>query len=111
MSLDPELPARRDGRDHTTMPDLELRLIDPERNRFRLYGMTECRSLFGELCLVLTWGRIGHRLRTRTETFVDSSVLERRRRVLIARRHRNGYRLHGPRIEEGIRTAPKARRA
>jgi hypothetical protein len=30
--------------------DLELRLVDPAKNRFRLYGLTVCRTLFGELC-------------------------------------------------------------
>lgn len=71
--------------------DHELRLIDPARNRFRLYGMTESRTLFGEACLVIAWGRIGHRLRVRTELFDDARALERRRLALLARRRRHGY--------------------
>ncbi len=71
--------------------NIELRLIEPAKNRFRLYGMTECRTLFGEACLVIAYGRIGHRLRRREETFTDEPALGRRRRALLARRRRHGY--------------------
>jgi predicted DNA-binding WGR domain protein len=71
--------------------DLELRLVDPAKNRFRLYGMTEARTLFGEPCLLIAWGRIGRKLRRRTETFDDRELLERRWRALVARRRRHGY--------------------
>jgi predicted DNA-binding WGR domain protein len=76
--------------------DVELRLIDPERNRFRLYGLTECLTLFGELCLVVVWGRIGRPLRRRSETFADRRALERRRNALLARRRRRGYAITSP---------------
>jgi predicted DNA-binding WGR domain protein len=83
------------------MTDIELRMVDPARNRFRLYGPTECRTLFGEPCLVIGWGRIGHRLRSRTEVFADRDLLEHRRNALLARRRRNGYAsLASPRITE-----------
>jgi predicted DNA-binding WGR domain protein len=71
--------------------DIELRLVDPKANRFRVYGITETRTLFGEACLVLAWGRIGHALKRRTEVFTDGVALERRRRELLARRRRRGY--------------------
>jgi predicted DNA-binding WGR domain protein len=72
--------------------DVELRLVDPSRNRFRIYGLTECRTLFGELCLRIVWGRIGNRrLRERSETFPDRPSLVRRRRELLGRRERHGY--------------------
>lgn len=72
--------------------DLELRLVDPAKNRFRLYGLTVCRTLFGELCLRIVWGRIGTRaLRERSEVFRDEGSLERRRRELLVRRRRHGY--------------------
>jgi predicted DNA-binding WGR domain protein len=80
----------------SALDDVELRLIDPDRNRFRLYGMTECLTLFGELCLVIAWGRIGQPLRRRSEMFVDRDALERRRDALLARRRRNGYRVASP---------------
>jgi predicted DNA-binding WGR domain protein len=75
-------------------PDIELRLVDPKKNRFRLYGVTECRTLFGELCLRIVWGRIGHRkLRERSEVFGGEGELEARRSELLARRRQHGYRV------------------
>ena len=72
--------------------DMELRLVDPAKNRYRLYGLTVCRTLFGEWCLRIVWGRIGHRrLRERSEMFRDENALERRRRELLLRRQRRGY--------------------
>jgi hypothetical protein len=38
---------------------LELRSIDPGRRRFRRYRISESRTLFGEPCLIIEWGRIG----------------------------------------------------
>jgi predicted DNA-binding WGR domain protein len=73
------------------MTDVELRLVDRPRNRFRLYGMTESRTLFGEACLEIAWGRIGGPLRRRLETFQSGEELARRRHVLLLRRHRHGY--------------------
>jgi predicted DNA-binding WGR domain protein len=71
--------------------DIELRLVDPQANRFRVYGISETRTLFGEACLVLAWGRIGHALKQRTEIFADGVALDRRRRELLGRRRRRGY--------------------
>jgi predicted DNA-binding WGR domain protein len=75
---------------------LELRLIDPEANRFRLYTIAEGQSLFGEFCLFITWGRIGHLCRTRIEIFTERDALVRRRKELLARRRRHGYRIMSP---------------
>jgi len=72
--------------------DVELRLVDRSRNRFRVYGLTVCQNLFGELCLGIVWGRLGNRrLRERSETFADRSALERRWRELLSRRKEHGY--------------------
>ena len=78
--------------DTDDLRDLELRLVDSAKNRFRIYGLTECRTLFGELCLRIVWGRIGNRRpRERSEVFADHSALERRRDELLSRRRRHGY--------------------
>jgi predicted DNA-binding WGR domain protein len=85
--------------------DLELRLVDPLNNRFRVYGLTECRTLFGELCLRIVWGRIGNRrLRERSELFPDRAALLQRRDELLGRRRRHGYVSHST-----PRTAARAR--
>jgi predicted DNA-binding WGR domain protein len=74
------------------LEDLELRLVDPAKNRFRIYGLTECRTLFGELCLRIVWGRIGNRRqRERSEVFDDRAAMLRRREELLGRRRRHGY--------------------
>ena len=78
--------------DADDLHDLELRLVDPAKNRFRVYGLTECKTLFGELCLRIVWGRIGNRRpRERSEVFADRTALERRREELLGRRRRHGY--------------------
>ncbi|MDP8999426.1 MAG: WGR domain-containing protein [Myxococcota bacterium] len=72
--------------------DVELRLVDPSRNRFRVYGLTVCRTLFCEPCLRIVWGRLGNRsLRERSETFADGEALEHRWLELLDRRKRHGY--------------------
>ncbi len=59
--------------------------------RFRRYRITECRSLFGEPCLVIEWGDIGRRGRVRSEAFTSSAALANRKPELLARRRRHGY--------------------
>jgi predicted DNA-binding WGR domain protein len=84
--------SRTMGTDVDDLRDHELRLVDPARNRFRVYGLTECRTLFGELCLRVVWGRIGNRrLHERSELFADRLALQRRRDELLGRRRRHGY--------------------
>lgn len=72
-------------------PDVELRLIDPARNRFRFFAITETPTLFDKHALAIAWGRIGSAMRRRLETFDSRDALERRRRELLARRRRHGY--------------------
>jgi len=74
---------------------LELRQIDPARRRFRRYRVTECRTLFGESCLLIEWGRIGRAPRLRSETFSSPAALSARKRELLARRRRHGYSSEG----------------
>lgn len=76
------------------MPDIELQLIDNKRNCFRVYAISETLSLFGELCLVISWGRIG-RVRTRTEVFDTPAARDGRRAELLQRRRQHGYRVAG----------------
>src|ERR1700744_2474664 len=72
--------------------DVELELVEPRTTRFRFYGLSECRTLFGELCLRIVWGRLGNRrMRERSEVFRDRAALERRRTELVGLRRRHGY--------------------
>ncbi len=65
---------------------VELRSVDRERNRFRVYRMWLQPTLFGGFDLVIEWGRIGARLRRRSENFTAERWDE-----LVARRRRHGY--------------------
>jgi predicted DNA-binding WGR domain protein len=71
--------------------ELELRHIDPRRNRARRYHLSKCRSLFGELSILITWGRIGARPRLRLETFRNEATRSARWHGLLARRSSHGY--------------------
>lgn len=73
-----------------TIDMVDLRLIEPAQNRRRVWRVTEQLTLFGEVELVIEWGRIGHKLRRRTESD-PSGGIARRRAELLARRRRNGY--------------------
>ncbi len=68
-----------------------LCLIDPHRNKFRSYSITEQANLFGGRDLIVTWGRIGKPQRRRDERFTSGEDLERRKGELLARRRRHGY--------------------
>jgi predicted DNA-binding WGR domain protein len=87
--------------------DVELRLIDPARNACRLYGLTTCTTLFGEPCLRVQWGRIGHRrVRERSEVFTSVDALEERRSELLARRAQHGYRFVPATTEQAVLPLP-----
>ena len=81
------------GKDQDAEPvgTVQLRLVDPALNKFRVYCLAESESLFGEPSLFITWGRMGHKCRVRLEVFADRQALQRRRRELLARRRRHGY--------------------
>lgn len=91
---------------------LELRSVDPERNRFRVYRVFEAHStLFGEHVLVIEWGRIGRRLRVRTEVLPDADALARRLAELLARRRRHGYAVEGTAAAPRVARHRRCRRA
>jgi predicted DNA-binding WGR domain protein len=72
---------------------MELHRIDPTKNCRRGYRLHETRTLFGELTLVIAWGRLGQRFRSRSELFPSDLLRARRREELLARRRRHGYTL------------------
>jgi len=76
---------------HSAQRALELRQVDPVRHRVRRYHIAECRSLFGEHSLLITWGCIGRRARIRLETFGSAAKLDERWHELLARRGSHGY--------------------
>lgn len=73
------------------MQHIALKLIDPKRNCFRQYTITECKTLFEEHALLISWGRIGKAPRTRCEVFASENDRARRRAQLLAARRAHGY--------------------
>ena len=49
-----------------------LHRIDPARNMARFYRMSSTPSLFGDICLVREWGRIGRPGRIRIDLYWNS---------------------------------------
>lgn len=45
---------------------------DPDRNMARFYRIALAPTLFGEVCLIRTWGRIGTVGQVRIETFGEA---------------------------------------
>jgi predicted DNA-binding WGR domain protein len=70
---------------------MELRSVDPGSNRHRRYALATQFRLDGGGEILVRWGRIGRRLRSRVETFATTSALEHRYDELMARRRRHGY--------------------
>ena len=84
----------------------DWRHIDPSRARARRYHLSECRSLFGERALLITWGRIGKRPHVRLETFRTEAALEARRAELQARRQAHGYQRCAAPAERAVSAPP-----
>lgn len=71
--------------------DVHLQSIDPERNRFRAYVLSIEPDLFDDWALVVTWGRIGRRARTRIAASGDLEAVQRASAQLQHLRLRHGY--------------------
>jgi predicted DNA-binding WGR domain protein len=52
---------------------LHLRRIDAERNMRRFYALSTQPTLFGEMSLIRSWGRIGTNGKTMVQTFDGSA--------------------------------------
>ena len=70
---------------------IELRRIEPKKNRFRRYRIRRSRTLFDEDCLLIEWGRLGQPLRLRVESFHSPTQLHKRVEELIELRKKRGY--------------------
>lgn len=69
-----------------------LHRIDPEANMARFYCIDVAATLFGEVSVVRTWGRIGTRGRTRIETCAAVEDVEQRSMKMLKAKLRRGYR-------------------
>jgi len=69
-----------------------LHRIDPARNMARFYRISSTPSLFGDICIVREWGRIGKRGRTRIDLYAQEIEAAAARLALEQLKRRRGYR-------------------
>lgn len=68
-----------------------LTRIRPERNEWRFYRLALWPDLFGHMCLVREWGRIGRPGRLRRDPFPNESLATSARDRLATTKRRRGY--------------------
>lgn len=81
-------------RDHDVMQREDvthLHRIDPARNMARFYCMSSTPSLFGDICLVREWGRIGRPGRIRIDLYESAEEAIAAREALSLVKRRRGY--------------------
>ena len=72
-----------------------LHRIDPEANMARFYCIDVAATLFGDVSVLRTWGRIGTHGRTSIETCAFLEEAERAASQTLRRKLRRGYRPAG----------------
>jgi predicted DNA-binding WGR domain protein len=70
---------------------LRLVSLDPSRNRARVYVLTWQPTLWGEIALVRTWGRLDHPGRSQSTIYPDRDQAQADLRRLLRRRLQHGY--------------------
>lgn len=75
----------------------QLHRIDPDANMARYYCVDIAATLFGEVCVIRTWGRIGTRGRTSLETWESPAEAEKAVVQTLRQKARRGYLLTRPR--------------
>jgi len=90
------LDARRELRDAPIMNKstyhLHVQRLDAAKNMARYYRLAIEPTLFGSICLVRNWGRVGTRGKQRIEFFDDENQALRLFLKILKRKRRRGYR-------------------
>jgi predicted DNA-binding WGR domain protein len=73
-----------------------LHRIDPEANMARFYCIDVAATLFGEACVLRSWGRIGTQGRTSIETWASAAEAEKAAARTLRQKVRRGYLLASP---------------
>ena len=74
------------------LTDLHYQRIDPAQNMARYYSLSLQPTLFGEIALVRTWGRIGTMGQQKSSTFSDATDAVTALEKLARQKQRKGYR-------------------
>ncbi len=70
---------------------LSMKRRDPDLNMARFYAIALQPTLFGEVSVVRSWGRIGTKGQAKLETFPSQIGAESQAVVLEKRKRRRGY--------------------
>lgn len=70
-----------------------LRAIDPDKNIFRWYEIRLIQDLFREWSLVLSYGRIGSKGRTKTISFKDKTSMDHYTQKVLKKHLTSGSRI------------------
>lgn len=73
-----------------------LHRIDPDANMARFYSIDVAATLFGDVSVLRTWGRIGTHGRTSIETCASLEDAERAATQTLRQKTRRGYLPVGP---------------
>lgn len=93
LSLFPDpLPPPAGPASVSAAPGIALIRIRPERNEWRFYRLDLWPDLFGQICVVRAWGRIGRPGSCRRDPFPDHARAVRARDQLASAKRRRGYR-------------------
>lgn len=91
LSLFPDLPPRNSAPVVRPRADIALTRIRPERNEWRFYRLGLWPDLFGQVCLVREWGRIGRPGQMRHESFPDGVKAALALDRLASAKRKRGY--------------------
>jgi predicted DNA-binding WGR domain protein len=70
---------------------LHIKRVDPNRNMARYYELSLEPTLFGEISLVRTWGRIGRRGQRRVDLFPTEMLALELFLELLRKKRAKGY--------------------
>ncbi len=66
--------------------------LEPARNMARFYALSIEPTLFGEVCLIRRWGRIGTHGQTKAKCFMSEAEASEEVAEILRRKARRGYR-------------------
>jgi len=86
------------------MVPAHLHRIDPEANMARFCSIDLAPTLFGEVAVLRSWGRIGTRGRTSLETWPSAGEAEAAANRTLRHKSGRGYSPVGPSSDRGEET-------
>ena len=72
---------------------IQLNATYPQKNIYRWYTIRIDKNLFGEWCLSLSYGRIGHRGQTKLSFWTDITLLIRQLKRILKKRLNSSKRI------------------